>query len=144
MAQVDGPLLLFFGALFIIIASLDAAGVLTGLSTWVVPWFHAPALLGIAHFAWVSVLASNLVSNVPYVLAAARWVGQGADSQRLRSDWRPETVRLRPIHGIVLTPCAFLGKHLTLERILGTEADTFPDTVLPRAHVQAEFTHEHA
>jgi Na+/H+ antiporter NhaD/arsenite permease-like protein len=31
----------------------------------------------------VTVLASNLVSNVPYVLAAARWIGQGADSQRL-------------------------------------------------------------
>jgi len=83
MAQVDGPLLLFFGALFIIIAGLEAAGVLTLVSTWVVPLFHAPGLLGIAHFAWVSVLASNLVSNVPYVLAAARWVGQGEDSQRL-------------------------------------------------------------
>jgi Na+/H+ antiporter NhaD/arsenite permease-like protein len=60
IAQVDGPLLLFFGALFIIIAGLEAAGVLTLVSTWVVPLFHAPGLLGIAHFAWVSVLSSNL------------------------------------------------------------------------------------
>jgi Na+/H+ antiporter NhaD/arsenite permease-like protein len=83
MAQVDGPLLLFFGALFIIIAGLDAAGVLTAVSTWVVPWFHAPGFLGIVHFSWVSVLASNVFSNVPYVLVAAKWVTQGADPHRL-------------------------------------------------------------
>jgi Na+/H+ antiporter NhaD/arsenite permease-like protein len=83
MAQVDGPLLLFFGALFIIIAGLEAAGVLTAVSTWVLPLFHAPGLLGIVHFSWVSVLASNIVSNVPYVLVAASWVGQEAYPHRL-------------------------------------------------------------
>lgn len=45
--------------------------------------FHAPGLLGIFHFAWVSVLASNVVSNVPYVLVAARWVAQGPNPHRL-------------------------------------------------------------
>jgi Na+/H+ antiporter NhaD/arsenite permease-like protein len=83
MAQVDGPLLLFFGALFIIIAGLEAAGVLTLASTWVLPLFHAPGLLGIVHFSWVSVLASNVFSNVPYVLVAAKWVTQGANPHRL-------------------------------------------------------------
>jgi Na+/H+ antiporter NhaD/arsenite permease-like protein len=83
MAQVDGPLLLFFGALFIVVAGLNATGVLTLVSTWVLPWFHAPGLLGIVHFSWVSVLASNLVSNVPYVLVAASWVGQETHPQRL-------------------------------------------------------------
>ena len=83
LAQVDGPLLLFFGALFIIVAGLDAAGVLGWVSTWVLPLFHAPGLLGPVHFAWVSVLASNVVSNVPYVLVAARWVAQGPNPHRL-------------------------------------------------------------
>jgi Na+/H+ antiporter NhaD/arsenite permease-like protein len=66
LAQVDGPLLLFFGALFILVAGLDAAGVLRWVATGVFPLFHAPGLLGLVHFAWVSVLASNIVSNVPY------------------------------------------------------------------------------
>src|SRR5919204_2960525 len=83
MLQVDGPLLLFFGALFVIVAGLEAAGVLAVVSRWVFPWFHAAGLLGIMHFSWVSVLASNIVSNVPYVLVAAKWVAQGADPHRL-------------------------------------------------------------
>jgi Na+/H+ antiporter NhaD/arsenite permease-like protein len=83
MAQVDGPLLLFFGALFVIVAGLEAVGVLALVSRWVFPWVHAAGLLGVMHFSWVSVLASNIVSNVPYVLVAAKWVAQGADSRRL-------------------------------------------------------------
>jgi len=83
LAQVDGPLLLFFGALFIIVAGLNTAGVLEWVSTWVLPLFHAPGLLGLVHFAWISVLASNVVSNVPYVLVAARWVAQGPNPHRL-------------------------------------------------------------
>jgi Na+/H+ antiporter NhaD/arsenite permease-like protein len=57
--------------------------VLAVVSGWVYPWFHAAGLLGIIHFSWVSVLASNVVSNVPYVLVAAKWVAQGADPHRL-------------------------------------------------------------
>jgi Na+/H+ antiporter NhaD/arsenite permease-like protein len=83
MAEVDGPLLLFFGALFVIVAGLEAAGVLAKVSTWVSPLFHAPGLLGVVHFSWVSVLASNIVSNVPYVLATASWVEREANPHRL-------------------------------------------------------------
>jgi Na+/H+ antiporter NhaD/arsenite permease-like protein len=83
MAEVDGSLLLFFGALFVIVAGLEAAGVLAKVSPWVLLLFHAPGLLGIVHFAWVSVLASNIVSNVPYVLAAAIWVEREAHPHRL-------------------------------------------------------------
>jgi Na+/H+ antiporter NhaD/arsenite permease-like protein len=83
MAQVDGALLLFFGALFVIVAGLEAARVLAVVSRWVFPWLHTPGLLGIIHFSWVSVLASNIVSNVPYVLVAATWVAQGGDTHRL-------------------------------------------------------------
>jgi len=65
------------------VAGLDAAGVLSWVATRVFPLFHAPGLLGIVHFAWVSVLASNVVSNVPYVLVAARWVAQEPHPHRL-------------------------------------------------------------
>lgn len=71
MAEVDGPLLLFFGALCIIVAGLDAGHVLALASRWFLPWFHGTGLLPIVHFSWVSVLASNIVSNVPWVLVAA-------------------------------------------------------------------------
>jgi Na+/H+ antiporter NhaD/arsenite permease-like protein len=65
------------------VAGLEAAGVLAKVSPWVLPLFHAPGLLRIVHFAWVSVLASNIVSNVPYVLAAAIWVEREAHPHRL-------------------------------------------------------------
>jgi Na+/H+ antiporter NhaD/arsenite permease-like protein len=65
------------------VAGLDAAGVLNWVATGVFPLFHAPGLLGIFYFAWVSVLASNVVSNVPYVLVAARWVAQEPHAYRL-------------------------------------------------------------
>ena len=83
MAQVDGPLLLFFGALFVIIAGLEAAKVPVAAFTWLAPLVEGNGLVPAIHFAWISVLASNVVSNVPYVLLAASWIKQLADPDRL-------------------------------------------------------------
>jgi Na+/H+ antiporter NhaD/arsenite permease-like protein len=83
MAQVDGPLLLFFGALFVIIAGLDAAQVPAMVFTWLSPLLDGDGLMPVIHFSWVSVLASNVVSNVPYVLVAATVVARLADTHRL-------------------------------------------------------------
>ena len=79
IAEVDGPLLLFFGGLFVTVAGLDAGGVLAAVSAWLIPLIDAPGLPGILNFSWVSVLGSNVVSNVPYVLMAGRWIAPGAD-----------------------------------------------------------------
>jgi Na+/H+ antiporter NhaD/arsenite permease-like protein len=51
MAQVDGPLLLFFGTLFVLVVGLDGARVLVVVSRWVLPWFQTAGLLGIIHFS---------------------------------------------------------------------------------------------
>jgi Na+/H+ antiporter NhaD/arsenite permease-like protein len=53
MAEVDGPLPLFFGALFVIVVGLDAVGILAKVSPRVLPLFHAPGLLGVVHFGWI-------------------------------------------------------------------------------------------
>ncbi len=82
LAQVDGPLLLFFGALFVVVAGLGAAQVVTVASRSMLPLLHTPGLAGVLHWSWVSVLASNMVSNVPWVLVAIRWLGVGTDGQR--------------------------------------------------------------
>ncbi len=79
LTQVDGPLLLFFAGLFVVVAGLEAAHVLTVGAPWLAPLVHAPGLIGVFNFTWVSVLGSNVLSNVPWVLVAA--IG-GADAHR--------------------------------------------------------------
>ena len=82
MAQVDGPLLLFFGALFVIVAALEAAHLVALAGVWLQPLVDARSLVGTLHFVCVSVLASNVVSNVPWVLVAAHWIGSGEAGSR--------------------------------------------------------------
>jgi Na+/H+ antiporter NhaD/arsenite permease-like protein len=81
LAQVDGPLLLFFAALFVIVAGLDAAHVVSWAARWVMP-LTGGGVVGTLHFTWVSLLASNVVSNVPWVLVAIKWIGLGGDGLR--------------------------------------------------------------
>ena len=81
LTQVDGPLLLFFAGLFVVVAGLEAAHVLAVGAPWLESLVHAPGLIGIFNFTWVSVLGSNILSNVPWVLVAAKWIG-GADAHR--------------------------------------------------------------
>jgi Na+/H+ antiporter NhaD/arsenite permease-like protein len=83
LAQVDGPLLLFFGALFVIVGGLEAAHIVTRAGRFVQPLIGAPGVIGAFHFSWISILASNLVSNVPWVLIAAHWIGlDGGEPRR--------------------------------------------------------------
>jgi Na+/H+ antiporter NhaD/arsenite permease-like protein len=83
LAQVDGPLLLFFGTLFVIVGGLEAAHVVTRAGRVIQPFIGAPGVVATFHFSWISILASNLVSNVPWVLIAAHWIGiDGGDPRR--------------------------------------------------------------
>src|SRR5438445_1562718 len=74
-AQVDGPLLLFFAALFVIVGGLEAAQILALARGLIQPLIDAPGALGAFHLSWISTVASNVVSNVPWVLVAIRWIG---------------------------------------------------------------------
>jgi Na+/H+ antiporter NhaD/arsenite permease-like protein len=72
--HVDWPLLLFFAGLFIVVGGLRQAGVVDRLFALVAPHLGA----GPVHQAWgfsaLTVLGSNLFSNVPWVLVAGDWV----------------------------------------------------------------------
>jgi Na+/H+ antiporter NhaD/arsenite permease-like protein len=82
LAEVDGALLLFFAALFVVVAGLERSGVLAEASAWVAPSLGEGGVVGLLKFSLVSVLASNLVSNVPWVVLAATWLPHGAGHQR--------------------------------------------------------------
>jgi Na+/H+ antiporter NhaD/arsenite permease-like protein len=82
LAEVDGPLLLFFAALFVIVGGLDAAQILAAVGQWVRPLIGAAGALGAFHLTWISTVASNVVSNVPWVLVAIRWIGADGAAPR--------------------------------------------------------------
>ena len=82
LSEVDGPLLLFFGALFVIVAGLDRSGVLAQASARVAPSLQDGGVIGLLKFSLVSVLAANVVSNVPWVVLAATWLPHGLGHQR--------------------------------------------------------------
>lgn len=63
---VDWHLLVFFAALFVVVAGLNE----TGLPDKLRP------NLGAWNLTWVSVAGSNIFSNVPFVLVAGKWIGQ--------------------------------------------------------------------
>ena len=78
---VDWHLLLFFAALFIVVEGLSG----TGLPDQV--YHHVHGLLGTSvatqawNFAWLSVIGSNVFSNVPFVLVAGKWISNFADPE---------------------------------------------------------------
>ncbi|HVR82991.1 MAG TPA: SLC13 family permease [Planctomycetota bacterium] len=69
-AQVDWGLLVFFAGLFVVIAGINRTGILPALHARAAPLF-GPAGGGLTLF---TVAMSNLVSNVPYVLAVEKWI----------------------------------------------------------------------
>jgi Na+/H+ antiporter NhaD/arsenite permease-like protein len=68
LALVDWPLLVFFAGLFVIIAAVNASGVLQHAIDTVGPTLRAGGLAAAALFVGVVLLGSNIVSNVPFVL----------------------------------------------------------------------------
>jgi Na+/H+ antiporter NhaD/arsenite permease-like protein len=73
-AFVDWQLLVFFAGLFVVVAGIAHAGVLTRLFDAVAPAVARGDLTGDLAFIALVVVASNLVSNVPLVLVAVAWV----------------------------------------------------------------------
>jgi Na+/H+ antiporter NhaD/arsenite permease-like protein len=67
---VDWHLLVFFAALFVVVEGLSG----TGLAERLRPSFGASAVARVWNLTWVSVVGSNVFSNVPFVLVAGKWV----------------------------------------------------------------------
>lgn len=77
--KLDWSLLLFFGALFVVVGGVEATGAVEALRRFVP---SGEGLAGLAGFSLLSVVGSNLFSNVPFVLVAGKWV-QGLPDPRL-------------------------------------------------------------
>jgi Na+/H+ antiporter NhaD/arsenite permease-like protein len=78
-AQVDGTLLLFFAALFVVTHGVAQAGIAERLYGWLQPAFGTDAVQQTFRFGAFTVLACQLVSNVPFVLLAGHWVPNLSD-----------------------------------------------------------------
>jgi len=78
-AQVDGTLLLFFAALFVVTHGVAQAGIAERIHTAIAPFLGHDATQQTIRFGLFTVAACQLVSNVPFVLLAAHWVPKLAD-----------------------------------------------------------------
>ncbi|MGH7149698.1 MAG: SLC13 family permease, partial [Planctomycetota bacterium] len=74
LEQVDGGLLLFFAALFVLVGGLVRSGVVERLYGAVGPLFSEGGTKGLAAFSAFAVAGSQVVSNVPFVLVARNWI----------------------------------------------------------------------
>jgi len=80
---VDWHLLLFFAALFVVVEGLNGTGLPEQLYRQVKGLFGDSAISQAIHFAWFSVLGSNVFSNVPFVLVAGKWVPEFAQPEQM-------------------------------------------------------------
>jgi Na+/H+ antiporter NhaD/arsenite permease-like protein len=83
LEKVDWTLLLFFSGLFIVVDGINKAGFLTLAHNAVEPYLGETASSQIVHFSIFSVIASNLVSNVPFVLLSASWIDKFIDPKTM-------------------------------------------------------------
>lgn len=81
IAGVDGGLLLFFAALFVVTHGVAQAGIAERLYRELAPWLGTTPLQQTLRFGAFTVAACQLVSNVPFVLLAQHWIGNLADPQ---------------------------------------------------------------
>lgn len=72
---VDWHLLLFFAALFIVVEGLNGTGMPDQLYTQLRGLFGTTRTAQAWNLTWFSVAGSNVFSNVPFVLVAAKWMG---------------------------------------------------------------------
>jgi Na+/H+ antiporter NhaD/arsenite permease-like protein len=74
LMRVDWPLLLFFAGLFVVVAGVGRAGAADRMHDGIAPLLGAGAPRQAVVFSMFSVVGSQLVSNVPFVLLAGHWI----------------------------------------------------------------------
>lgn len=74
-AHVDFGLLLFFSGLFVVVGGIARTGLLEQLHAGLAPHFGNGVPQQVAVFSGFTIVGSNLVSNVPFVLLARDWIG---------------------------------------------------------------------
>jgi Na+/H+ antiporter NhaD/arsenite permease-like protein len=79
LQRIDWPLLVFFAALFVVVAGVGKAGVAEAAWRALAPRLGEAEGTRLLGFGAFTALASNLVSNVPFVLLASHWIDRFAD-----------------------------------------------------------------
>jgi Na+/H+ antiporter NhaD/arsenite permease-like protein len=79
--RIDWQLLMFFAGLFVVVGGLARTGALDDAYDAVAPLVARGDAVGDAAFVGVTVIGSNLVSNVPLTLIAVDWVPQMPDPE---------------------------------------------------------------
>ena len=83
LARVDWPLLLFFAGLFVVVAGVGRSGLAELAWHRIAPWLGTSPEGQVAGFSLFTVSASQLVSNVPFILLAAHWIPRLPDPELL-------------------------------------------------------------
>jgi len=79
LARVDWPLLVFFSGLFVVVAGIGRAGVAEAMFQAISPALGEAAPRQAVVFGLFSAGASQVVSNVPFVILAGEWIPRLSD-----------------------------------------------------------------
>jgi Na+/H+ antiporter NhaD/arsenite permease-like protein len=78
---VDWHLLVFFAALFVVADGLSDTGLPDATYRHLRPVFGSTMTTQTSNLTWFSAVGSNIFSNVPFVLAAGKWIGRFAEPE---------------------------------------------------------------
>ncbi len=73
-AKVNWSLLLFFGSLFVVVAGINKVGLVADAHKLLEGYFSTSLSNQITSFSFASLVLSNVVSNVPYVMVVQHWI----------------------------------------------------------------------
>jgi Na+/H+ antiporter NhaD/arsenite permease-like protein len=77
--RVDWPLLVFFAGLFVVVAGVARSGAAARMHGAFAPWLGGTPEGQAIGFGLFSVVASQVVSNVPFVILAGEWIPKLAE-----------------------------------------------------------------
>ena len=74
-AKINWSLLLFFASLFIVVGGINKVGIVDQAHKILEDYFSISMIQQITSFSFASLILSNIVSNVPYVIIVQHWIG---------------------------------------------------------------------
>ena len=124
---VDWHLLVFFAGLFVVVEALGGTGLPDQIYQHIRGVFGASRASQTWNLAWFSALGSNIFSNVPFVLLAAKWINNFTHPQLM---WK--VMALATTFAGNLTILGSVANIIVLESPAGMWISVFgtmPDTV---------------
>jgi Na+/H+ antiporter NhaD/arsenite permease-like protein len=73
-SRLNWSLLLFFASLFVVVGGINRVGLVDEAHKVLLGYFSISTFQQIASFSFVSLMLSNVVSNVPYVMVVRHWI----------------------------------------------------------------------